>query len=111
MKRPIAAVVAFAAIATVGLSAATPSADAAKFSTAKHHTIAKFDRRAIARNVRRQARAKGIRLTPRQVNAAVNQAIGGFKSNGPGVQKIKIRILTRRLDICIATGRHTGQCG
>jgi hypothetical protein len=111
MKLSIAAAVAFATVATVGLSATAPSAEAAKLAAAKSYKVAKFDRRAIARNVRRQARANGIRLSPRQVNTAVSQAIGGFKSNGPGVQKIKIRILTKRLDICIATGRHRGQCG
>ena len=111
MKLPIAAAIAFAALAAGGTTIGADLANAAKLSGAKSYKVAKFDRGAIARSVRRQARIRGLKLSPRQVNTAVNRAIGGFKSNGPGVQKIKIRILTKRLDICIATGRHHGQCG
>ncbi len=111
MKLSIATAMAFATLVTTGLTAGVETSHAAKLGAATKIQKTGIDRRAVARNVRKQARAKGMKLSPRQVNAAVSQAIGGFKSNGPGVQKIIIRINTRRLDICIATGRHRGQCG
>ena len=111
MKLSIATAMAFATLMTAGLTAGVATSHAAKLATASKTQKASIDRQAVARYVRKQARAKGMKLSPRQVNAAVNQAIGGFKSNGPGVQKIIIRINTRRFDICIATGRHRGQCG
>lgn len=111
MKLSIATAMAFATLVTTGLTFGVATSQAAKLGNTAKIKKASIDRRAVARYVRKQARAKGMKLSPRQVNAAVNQAVGGFKSNGPGVQKIIIRINTRRLDICIATGRHRGQCG
>ena len=111
MKLSIATALAFATMLATGITAGAETSQAAYLSTSAKVHKASIDRRAVARYVRKQARAKGMKLSPRQVNAAVNQAIGGFKSNGPGVQKIIIRINTRRFDICIATGRHRGQCG
>jgi hypothetical protein len=111
MSRSIASAIAVATLLAVGITSHVGSAEAAQSRTMKSYKSAKFNKAAIARSVRRQAKRKGVRLSRRQVNAAVNRAIGGFKSNGPGVQKIIIRINTKRLDICIATGRHRGACG
>ena len=111
MNFSIATAITLSTLAATVLTAGVETSQAAKLGNAKNYQTASFNRRSIAQSVRKQARSKGLKPSSRQVNATINQAIGGFKSNGPGVQKIIIRINTRQFDICVATGRHRGQCG
>ena len=64
----------------------------------------------IASQIRSQAATQGVKLSSREVNSAAQNAINKMQGNGTGPQKGKIRVELKRFTICVAWGRHKGQC-
>ena len=114
-----------ATVFAVGLSgmAALPASAAATKQSFKVSTASakpqlaiglktnKVSRSQLASLIRSKAAAKGVTLSPAEVNQAVNTGMGKLASGDNGPLKGIIHIKFKRFTICIDWGKDQGHCG
>ncbi len=110
LKSATASMIALAMLTSV--SAAAP----AKLALAKAPQVGiglktnKASPSLLKSQIRRQALKQGVKLSAREVNAAVHHATNQLKSNGRDPLKGIIHLKFKRFTICISWGKDKGYC-